>query len=1016
MTVFDLAQHEGQPYMVTELMGGGDVEGLIENAPDHRIPLDQAIDITGSVCRGLEFAHSKEIVHRDLKPGNVWLTADGTAKIGDFGLAVSLDRSRLTQEGMMVGTVSYMPPEQALGGDVTPRADLYSLGCMLYEMVTGRPPFLGDEAVAIIGQHINTPPVAPTWHNPACPRPLAALILRLTAKDPAERPESTSDVLSALESIDLAATPEASIEQEAHSLDSLAGGVFVGRQREMGELKAALEDALSGRGRLVMLVGEPGIGKTRIASELATYAGLRRAQVLWGRCYEGGGAPPYWPWVQAIRSYVRERDAEELKSEMGSGAADIAEIVSDVRERLPGLKSPPTLEPEQARFRLFDSITTFLKSAGRGKPLILILDDLHWADTASLLLLEFVAGELADGRLLLIGTYRDVEVSRQHPLSKTLGQLTKAELFRRVFLRGLSQEDIGRFIEIVSGITPPQDLVKDVHKHTEGNPLFVTEFVRLLVQEGELTRERAVASDRWGVRIPEGVREVIGRRLDRLSERCNQTLSIASVVGRHFDLEVLDRLIEDLSRERLLGALEEALSARVIEELPNEVGRYQFTHALIQETLSEELSTTRRVHLHAQIGEALEELYGSDAEAHAAELVHHFAEAVTGPEKLVKYSLLAGERALATYGYEEALAHFERALAAKEGQPTDAEMAALLFGQGRAQAATLERHEVRQVVAKLHRAFDYYAAAGDVARAVAVAETPLFYVSGYGTELAQLIARALALVPADSHEAGRLLSRYGFVMGMEEGDDKAAQEAFDRALTIAKHEDDAVLEMRTLAGACNVDYFHLRFQESVAKGLKAIELARRADDLHAEVVGCYWVSNALRDLGELERMRMHAVAMLAPAEKLGDRSWLAGALWVNESACRLEGDWEAAREFSDRGLAVSSMDWRFLATRAQLEYEVGEFSRGQAYLERLLEVMRLTPPSPTIEYIVAAIVVPIAARISGVMDRFDMAEAATEAVLSSPLAWISHKKEEPRRPFSDKLFLINGLPEQRRPT
>ncbi len=632
VTVFDLGQHEGQPYMVTELMGGGDVEGLIEEAPDHRIPLDQAIDIAGSVCRGLEFAHSKEIVHRDLKPGNVWLTADGTAKIGDFGLAVSLDRSRLTQEGMMVGTVSYMPPEQALGGDVTPRADLYSLGCMLYEMVTGRPPFLGDEAVAIIGQHINTPPVAPTWHNPACPRPLAALILRLTAKDPAERPESTSDVLSALESIDLAATPEASIEQEAHSLDSLAGGVFVGRQREMGELKAALEDALSGRGRLVMLVGEPGIGKTRIASELATYAGLRRAQVLWGRCYEGGGAPPYWPWVQAIRSYVRERDAEELKSEMGSGAADIAEIVSDIHDRLPDIKPPPALEPEQARFRLFDSIATFLKSAGRGKPLVLILDDLHWADKASLLLLEFVARELAGSRLLVIGTYRDVEVSRQHPLSKTLAELTRGDLYQRVLLRGLSQEDVGRFIEIVAGISPPRSLVESVHGQTEGNPLFVTEVVRLLVQEGELTKERAGDSGSWSVRIPEGVREVIGRRLDRLSERCNQTLTIASVIGREFTLEQLDRLIEDLSRERVLEVLEEALSARVIEELPREVGRYQFTHALIQETLAGELSTTRRVQLHARIAEALEELYGSDAESRAAELVHHFAEAVTVTE------------------------------------------------------------------------------------------------------------------------------------------------------------------------------------------------------------------------------------------------------------------------------------------------------------------------------------------------------------------------------------------------
>ena len=203
VTVFDLGEENGQPYMVTELMGGGDVEGVVEDAENHRLPLEQAVKIAQETCRGMEFAHSRGIVHRDLKPGNVWITSDGIAKIGDFGLAVALDRSRLTTEGMMVGTVSYMPPEQAMGGEVTPRSDLYSLGAMLYEMVTGRPPFLGDDSVAIIGQHINTPPVAPTWHNGNCPRALEALIMRLLAKDPAQRPESATDVLSALDGIDL---------------------------------------------------------------------------------------------------------------------------------------------------------------------------------------------------------------------------------------------------------------------------------------------------------------------------------------------------------------------------------------------------------------------------------------------------------------------------------------------------------------------------------------------------------------------------------------------------------------------------------------------------------------------------------------------------------------------------------------------------------------------------------------------------------------------------------------------
>jgi len=988
VTVFDLGQEQDQPYMVTELMGGGDVEGLIEKAPDHRIELDTAINIAKETCRGLEFAHSRGIVHRDLKPGNVWLTKDGIAKIGDFGLAVALDRSRLTTEGMMVGTVAYMPPEQAMGGEVTPRSDLYSLGSMLYEMVTGRPPFLGDDAVAIIGQHINTPPVSPIWHNGQCPRPLEALIMRLLAKNPSERPESASDVLSALDAIDLTTSverPAAGVDQ-ANALDSLAGGVFVGRQQEMGELKACLEDALSGRGRMVTLVGEPGIGKSRTAQELATYAGLRGAQVLWGRCYEEQGAPPYWPWVQAIRSYVREKEPEELRSEMGAGAEDIAEIVSDVRERLPGLRTPTQLEPDQARFRLFDSITAFLRSASQRQPLVLVLDDLHWADHPSLLLLEFVARELSGSRLLLVGTYRDMELSRKHPLSLTLGELTRGRLFQRVLLRGLSKEDVGRFIELASGVAPPPGMVEAVYLQTEGNPLFVTEIVRLLVQERELSPENASQRDSWSVRIPEGVREVIGRRLDRLSERCNETLTIASVVGREFTLAQLRPLIEDITEDRLLEVLEEALASRVIEELPQSVGRYQFTHALIQETLAQELSTTRKVRLHARIAESLEELYGVDAEAHAAELASHFAEAQTalGTEKLVRYSLAAGESALATYAHEEALVHFQIGLASKEGRPMDAETAALYFGLGVAQTAILATHQIEDAVASLTRAFDYYVEVGEVERAVAVAELPFPMPPGQTTGASQLITRALALVPSDSHEAGRLLSRYVTALVIEGGDYEAAQEVFSRALDIARREGDEALEMRILDGATDPDLNYLRLQGALVKSLRAVELALQADDLRTEVHARFFGGMAQLYMADLEGTRQQAAAMLAPAERLRDHHFLAGVHHMNQITSSLEGNWKSSRDFSDRGLAVSPLDTRLLPSRAMLESQVGETDQALAYLERFLELLRVSGTGPTLVYSGMALLIPSLARITGRMDQLDVAAEAAQAVLSSP--------------------------------
>ena len=996
VTVFDLGQEQDQPYMVTELMGGGDVEGLVEDADGHRLPLEQAISIAAETCRGLEFAHSRGIVHRDLKPGNLWLTSDGIAKIGDFGLAVALDRSRLTTEGMMVGTVSYMPPEQAMGGEVTPRSDLYSLGAMLYEMVTGRPPFLGDDSVAIIGQHINTPPVSPTWHNGKCPRPLEALIMRLLAKDPAERSESASDVLAALGAIDLTTSmeqPAAEVDQ-AHSLDSLAGGVFVGRQLEMGELKGCLEDALSGRGRLVTLVGEPGIGKTRTAQELATYAGLRGGQVLWGRCYEEQGAPPYWPWVQAIRSYVRDIDPEQLRSDMGSGAADIAEVVSEVREQLPGLESPPQLEPEQARFRLFDSITAFLKNAARRKPLVLVLDDLHWADHPSLLLLEFVARELANARVMVVGTYRDVELSRQHPLSQTLGELTRSAGggFQRVLLRGLEREDVGRFIELASGVTPPSGMVEAVHRQTEGNPLFVTEVVRLLVQEGAMTQDRTSQRDSWSVRIPEGVREVIGRRLDRLSQRCNETLTVASLVGREFTSEQISPLIEDISADRLLEVMEEALAARVIEELPQSVGRYQFTHALIQETLAAELSITRRVRLHARIAETLEDLYGGDADAHAAELAHHFsqAEAVVGTDKLVRFSLLAGEKALTSYAWEEAQFQFERGLAARglpvvgEDRLPDLQVADLIYGFGRARVGTAQRRETQEAVNALARAFDYYIDNGEAFAAVAVAGYPV-PMGGVRTGMARMIRTALTLIPDGSLEAGRLQSRLGFEAGRVEGDYEQAAAAFEQALSIARAEEDAALEMDTLALAADVDFFHKKREESLNRSLEAIELALRNDNPQVEASARLNAYRLLTEIGESQAARTHTSALLDVGERLRDRYWLGTALQQRSQLFAITGEWEESRKFGERALAVSE-DPQSLSIMIMLEYDVGNYCQGHQYLERFLEVMELTPPGPRAAFIFASILIPRVARLTGDVQRFSVASDAAHAVLSLPSA------------------------------
>ena len=766
---------------------------------------------------------------------------------------------------------------------------------------------------------------------------------------------------------------------------------FVGRQREMGKLKAVLEHALFGQGRLLMLVGEPGIGKTRTAQELAAYAETLGAQVLRGWCYEEEGAPPFWPWVQPIRAYVQER-AERLQSEMGPGAADIAEVVSEVRAKLPNLEPPLALPPEQARFRLFDSITTFLKKAAQSQPLMLVLDDLHWADKPSLLLLQFLARQLGESHLLVLGCYRDMELSRQHPLSESLAQLSRLPVFQRELLLGMSREDTGQFIEMTAGVRPSPQLVETIHARTEGNPFFTAEVVRLLSERGALQDSaglEAVASA-----LPVGVLEVIGRRLNRLSSQCHQTLTTAAVIGREFDFRLLNLLSERTSEEQLLNVIDEGLEAHLIEEMPEGRERYQFCHALIQETLTQQLSSSRKVRQHARIAQVLEKRYEDDTAAHAAELAYHFAEAQTvlGTKKLVKYSMLAGDKALASYAWEEAEAYFQRGMTAKgvslEGTETakDAEAAALLFGLGRARLATVERLRVQTAVEILSRAFGYYEAVGDVTKAAAIAEYPLPPTTVGRTGVASFISRALKLVPADSLQAGRLLSTYVTELGRVENDYEGAQEASQQALAIACRDQDLALEVRTLAASADVDFFHLHLQEALEKARRAIALAWYPDDRQAAWSAHWNTSYALWLMGESREAQQQAAAALELAEQLHGRYRLTLSLRANATLYRLLGDWRRARDFSDRGLAVGPQEGIVLGDRVLLEYELGDFEEGERHLRRLLLTIPQTAARPGVQYAIPAQVIPGVARITGVLDRLDVAVAAAQTLLSSPFA------------------------------
>jgi tetratricopeptide (TPR) repeat protein len=799
-----------------------------------------------------------------------------------------------------------MSPEQALGGIVDARSDLYSLGAMLYELLTGRPPFLGDDPIAVVTQHLETPPVAPTWHDPGLPRALESLVLRLLAKAPVERPESAAAVLESLSAIaDVArggAVPPAEPAAVGNPLDRLASGVYVGREQDLGRLRAVLEDTLSGRGRVVLLTGEPGIGKTRIAEELATYAQLRGCEVLWGRCQEGEGAPPYWPWTQVIRSYARGRDSESLVAELGAEAAEIVHVVPELRPYLAAPSLAAAADSEQARFRLFDSVSRFLQRTADRRPLVLVLDDVHWADEASLLLLRFLAGELNHGRILVVAAYSDLELGRHHPLARTVAKLTTSYDAERIVLRGLSEAGVGRFIELAASVAPAPELVSTVHRETEGNPFFVAEVVRLLAADGRL--DDAGDASSWEMTIPESVRQAIGLRLDRLSGSCNKVLAIASAVGREFDLAVLER-VSDLGDAELTAALEEAIAARVVVDAPQAHGRYRFSHALIRQTLYQELASPRRTRLHGRIGEVLEELHGATVDAHVNELAHHFVEAGQ-LGKGIEYAVRAARQATGRLAYEEAVTRYRRALQALDvAEPVgDAHRCDLLLELGEAHA-----HAGNPAGAR-----DAFERAAELARSLADPERLARAALGYGgpsatfgvmdESLITLLEEAHAgLGEAASPLRAMVLARMAAELYFSSATERRAELARDAVQMARRLEDPAAL-----AYALNAGHGALwgpeNAQERLAIATEIIALAERAGSRALALQGHARRVTDLLELGDVAAADAEIAVHAALALELREPADLWRAAVWRATRAHLDGRFDEAGRLAGEALAV----------------------------------------------------------------------------------------------------------------
>jgi DNA-binding SARP family transcriptional activator/predicted ATPase len=717
-------------FIVMELVPG---EPLSKRPPQ---TLQETIGIARQVTAALEHAHAHGIIHRDIKPENVLLSADGTAKLMDFGLARTVV-SGITQEGAILGTVFYMAPEQALGAELDSRADLYALGVMLYELATGRLPFTGDDPLVVISQHLHAPVIPPSRLNPAIPAELDALILSLLNKKPGDRPASASEVLERLVCLDQTTRREAAA-RAADGMDErlfpapgdrssknneTRQSIFVARDEELARLHRWADLALNGRGGVVFITGDAGRGKTSLIQEF-----IRRAQVRWsdlimagGNCnaYTGPG-DPYLPFREVLGLLTGDIDAlwtaGAISREHARRLWDIfPRVVTALVEAGPDLlntfiTAPALLrravaystggmsqqagwldelktlvarkatlpnDPNIQQNALFEQYMRVLMALAREHPLLLILDDLQWADSASISLLFHLSRRLAERRILIVGAYRPEEIAigrqgERHPLELVVHELQRT--FGDILI-DLDQAEGRQFVEQYLGTEPNRlsaAFRETFYRQTSGHPLFTVELLRGMEERGDLVKDsqgywvEGKALD-WKT-LPSRVEAVIAERIARLDPASRQALEIASVEGETFTAEVVAQVgstdkqevarrlsVELDRRHRLVRAQEiQHLGAR-------RLSRYRFQHILYQNYLYGSLDPVARMYLHEAVGTALEALYGSEAREIAIPLARHFQQAGIA-EKAIEYLLAAGEQARQSSANVEAIAHLNQAL------------------------------------------------------------------------------------------------------------------------------------------------------------------------------------------------------------------------------------------------------------------------------------------------------------------------------------------------------------------
>jgi DNA-binding SARP family transcriptional activator/tetratricopeptide (TPR) repeat protein len=709
---------------------------------------------------------------------------------------------------------------------------------------------------------------------------------------------------AARQSLSTAATA-AEIEVPAE-LAAAASGPLVGRQAEMEQLEtwwhggqaATLE-------RVILLAGDPGIGKTRLLAETAVRAFASGAIVLAGRAPEET-LVPYQPFLEALGHYVFRAPLEELRIVAREYGAELGRLIPELRRRVPELPPPDPGDPETDRYRLFEAVAGLLAEISAAVPVLLVLDDLQWADRPTLLLLRHLARSPQNRRVLIMGAYRDVD-RWSEGFDAALAGLRRERLMVQLDVGGLPENEAIELVRLRVGGTPSLAFVQALYRETEGNPFFIEEIVRHLTDAGVRSQD-AGARDLERVGLPEDVRGMISRRLDRLAPASIEWLRVAAVIGRDFDSALLERVL-GFDEDRFLAALEDALDAGLVAEAPGDPGRYSFAHALIRETVYEGMSSARRARVHRRVGVALEESNPELPESQIGALALHFTRAADpeDAERAIRYGLQAGEQATAMLANEEAAAHYARALEVLDRSDPEAlrRRCDLLLELGEAQVRSGERPLASATFREAAALAAELGDKGSLARAAIGASRR--YVQPPGVVDEELIAllEQGAEMTTDQRTVTRvrLLARLCGALYFSDQRDRMATLSAE-ATAIAAELDDPQATALAAAARRRAYWGPGALERRLADSTLLLRAAREAADIELTLQGHAWLVVDLLERGDRTGVEVQIDAFTAGAEQLRQPLYLWNAAVWEAMKALLDGRLEEVEPLA--AAAVSS--------------------------------------------------------------------------------------------------------------